>query len=325
MNTSSVLLPASRLLGLAACSLAAALPSARATLLVYEGVNGYTTGSLAAQKPNDSTVGLDKTKGYYDGASPSRAGGYTVQSTGLTFGPLETSGGALSFNGGTNVIGPDLDLGSIAFTGTLWSSYLVTLSARGTAAADGVVIRIGDTPADSTGNHFSSWADSRQSSTAVAVGYSKGNTAVNGTGSLALGTTYIIISEFTRVGESVSTGTPGVATSWALTESQFAAFLADGGDEAALARASVTATAMHSTGANGTQAFSSSQSIGIITVNDSGVLDELRYGSTLADVIPIPEPATAALLAGLGCGVFLLLRRSRRHGPGLPARGSPGR
>jgi len=286
----------------------------RATLLVYEGFNGYTTGTLAGQTPNANTAGLDTTVGYYDGGG-TRTAGYTIQATGLSLGSLQTSGGALAFTSGTNVIGPDIEIGATAFTGTLWSSYLVNLaSPKGGNTGDGAVVRIGTSPADSANGHFNSWADSRTSGTAstnVGIGYgSTTPTATNGTAPLAVSTTYIIISSFTNVGASLSSGTSGVAKLWALNASQFASFLAAGGDEAALAGTSVTATATQ-TVTTGTFTFSSSNAIGLVTVGDIGVIDELRFGSSLADVTPIPEPATTALLLGIGCGVLITRRRIR--------------
>jgi hypothetical protein len=280
------------------------VPVSHATLLVYEGFNGYTAGSLKDQKPNDFTVGLDKSVGYYDGAAISRAANYTLEATSLTFEGLQTSGGALKFVTGTNVIGADL---AVTHQGTLWSSYLVNLSFKsGANAGDGATIRIGTTPSDSsTANHFNSWADSRAGSTAVAVGYN--STGTNGTGSLALNTTYVIINRFTNVGGASG----GTATLWALTETQFDSLIKNpnGINESTLAGTSVTATASHT--ATGNFLFSSSQAFGIVTVNDAGVYDELRFASTLAEVIPttVPEPATTALIAGIGCGLLLTLRR----------------
>lgn len=290
----------------------AGLTSARANLLIYEGFTGYTSGQLAGQNPNDYTVGLNKTVAYYDGNSPSRAGGFTL-TTGLTFGSLQTSGGALAFNASTNVIGTSLNLGT-SFSGTLWSSYLVNFSTQGNDAANGALIRIGGTPQDSTGSRFTSWADSRASSKNVAVGYASGGTGINGNAALVPGTTYIIISRFTNVGATLSSSSPGVATLWALTEAQFANFLAAGGDEAALTLTSVTATASHSV-SSGT--YSLSGALSLVTVNDTGVFDEIRFGSSLADVTPVPEPGSSALFAGLG-GLLLCffyrrgLRRRRR-------------
>lgn len=296
---------------------AALLAPAHATLLVYEGFAGYTAGQLVGQNPNANTIGLNTSVGYYDdGVSTTRTLNYTLQTTGLTFGSLATGGGALAFSAGTNVIGADISIGATAFTGTLWTSYLVNLSARGTAANDGAVIRIGDKPSDSSGGHFNSWADARPAVASTNVAVSNGTTAptTNGTAALSLNTTYIIINSFTAVGSPLSAGTPGVAKLWALTESQYSAFLSAGGDEAALNAASVTATATN-TVTSGTFTFSSNDSFALVTVNDAGTYDELRFGSSLADVTPaaVPEPAATAAIMGLGCSLVLLRRRELRR------------
>lgn len=311
--------PPLRALGLVASLIAlSAAPAARASLLVYEGFNGYTTGVLEGQLPNaGSTIGLDTSVAYYDGTAPSRAAGYTIQSTGLTLGSLQTSGGALAFtNATTNVIGADLAIGATAFTGTLWSSYLVNLSLRGGASNDGAAVRIGTTPSDSNGGHFNSWADSRPTTASTTVSVSYGATPLsttNGTAALTLNTTYIIINSYTRVGQSLSAGTPGVAKLWALNQSQYAAFLAAGGTETALDSISVTATATSSL-TSGSLSFSSNDAFGLVTVNDSGVYDELRFGASLADVTPtaIPEPAALAAWLGAVGGLSALTLRRRR-------------
>jgi hypothetical protein len=293
---------------------------AHADLLVYEGFTGYTSGKLEGQTPNANTTGLNTSVGYYDdGVSTTRTVNYTLLSTGLTFGSLATNGGALQFTAGTNVIGADISIGATPFTGTLWSSYLVKFTATpGGLSSDGSTIRIGDKPSDSPGGHFNSWADSRPAvtaSTMVSVGYSSASpNAANGTASLALNTTYIIINSFTRVGQTLGTGSSqGVAKLWALTENQFVAFREAGGDETtlnALAGSSVTATATSSL-TSGTLSFSSTDSFGIVTVNNTGVYDELRFGSTLADVTPIPEPATMAMITGLSAMLAFAARRRR--------------
>lgn len=284
----------------------------RATLLVYEGFNGYTAGQLAAQAPNTNTVGLNQSVGYYDDAATSRAAGFTL-TTGLSFGSLTTNGGAMAYTSGTNVIGADIALGSSPFTGTLWTSYLVKISTQGSGAGDGSLFRVGDSPADTADIRYTSWADSRTSSTAVATSYSTA-TGANGTASLTLNTTYIIIASFTRVGSSLSSGSPGVASLWALNETQFANFIANGGTEAALLGTSVTATATHST-TSGTLTFVTGDATSFVTVAGTGVFDELRIGSTLADVTPtaVPEPAATAAIMSIGCGLFFLRRRETRR------------
>lgn len=289
-------------------ALAGFAPSARAVLYVYEGFNGYTTGALAGQTPNGNTVGLDTAVNYYDDGG-NRTSGFSIQSTGLALGSLQTGGGALAFSSGTFVIGADIS--QTAITGTLWSSYLVNFSTTSATSGNGALVRIGSTPADSgTNTRFTSWADSRNSSANIGVAYSGAN-GTDGTAGLATGTTYILIGKFTNVGTSLSVGTPGTATLWALTTAQFNAFIAAGGTEAALQPASVTATATQTT-TTGTFTFNSNSAFGIVAVGTSGVIDELRYGSTLADVTPVPEPAMAPALAGLSALLAVILRRRRR-------------
>lgn len=293
--------------------------SGKSDLLVYEGFAGYTGTALAGQTPNASTVGLDSAVVYYDGGG-TRTAGYTLQASGLSFAGLQTGGGALAFATGTNVMGADIATSS--FTGTLWSSYLVRIATQGGAAGDGVVLRVGSSPADSTNAHLQSWADVRTSSTAsknVSVSHNVGTlSAGNGSGALATNTTYIIISSFTNVGVALSGGTAGVAKLWAMTESQFSAFLLAGGTENELNSASVTATATQTSTSGTAATFNSASAFGLVTVNATGVFDEIRFGSALADVIPssIPEPAGAAAIAGLLGGALAVSSRRGIRAPG---------
>ena len=284
---------------------AALLAPAHAALLVYEGFNGYANGVLEGKTPNANTVGLDSTIGYYDGAATSRAANYTIQAAGLSLGSLQISGGSLQFTAtSANVIGADLDIGGTPFTGTLWSSYLVNLTTKGgTTVGDGAVIRIGNTPSDSNPtNHFNSWADSRSSSANVAVGY--GSTGTNSTTTgLTTGTTYIIINRFTNVGGAAG----GTASLWVLDAAQFTTFLGTDRSETSLGTAAATNTL------TGSFIFSSTQAFGIVTVNDAGTYDEIRFGSSLSDVTPtaIPEPGVTAAIFGLVAVALVGFRRLR--------------
>lgn len=284
-------------------------PSARATLLIYEGFN-YTAGSnLGAITPNGSTVGLDQTAAY----AGTGVANYAVQASSLSFGSLQTTGGSVSFTTATSVASGKLALAS-AYSGTLWSSYLVSLSFQGTAlGTDGAVMRISDNAAN-TGERFLSFADSRSSSTAVAVGYDATPTSTGST--LTLSTTYIIISKFTNVGTGLTGTTTGQSSIWALTEAQFGNFISGGATEAYLNSATVagTATGVTARGSDatltsGTYSLTTGNFAALVSVNDSGSFDELRYGTTLADVTPIPEPATAAVAGGLAALLAVLLRR----------------
>ena len=294
-------------------------PVAHAALLVYEGFDYALNARLDTLAPNSSTIGLNTGVTYYDAPSSVRTVAFTVQN-GLSFARLQTTGGALAFGTGTNVIGADIS--ATNFTGTLWSSYLVRLAAssNGSGSGNGVAIRVGDTPADSSDSSFTSWADSRSGTLQkLAVGHGAGATSVDGNNALAPDTTYIIINRFTRVGQAISVSTPGVATSWALTEAQYALFLDQSNGEAWLDSASglssVTSTAMHTNSTSSTRTFSSSRSTSIVTVGMAGTYDELRFGSTLADVTPtaVPEPASTSVIMGIGCGFLILCCRTSRR------------
>jgi uncharacterized protein (TIGR03382 family) len=137
-----------------------------------------------------------------------------------------------------------------------------------------------------------------------------------------LSTTYIIIAKFTNAGTALnSTTTTGQSSLWALTEAQFGNFIVGGGTEAYLNAATVTGTATGVTARGndatlitGSYSLASGNFAALVSVNDTGSFDELRFGTTLADVTPIPEPATAAAAAG-GFAALLAVLRRRRQAP----------
>jgi hypothetical protein len=278
-------------------------------LLVYEGFNGYS-GSMSTVTPNAFTVGLN-TSVAYGGATVAN---YTV-SSGLTFGSnFATSGGSISVTGATAVAAATLAIGGTPYTGTLYNSYLVQITNRSTAAAgDGSAARVASAT-DQTGERFVAYADSRNSSTQVAVGYDGGaanSTAAGNSLVTSPTTTYLIIARFTGVG---STGTSQTASIFAMTQAQYENFLGLGGTEAVLDGLSVVAGGLTGLTAKGTdtgsvtEGFATGNFVHFVSVANTAKFDELRYGSTLADVIPVPEPGAGAL--GI-LGAALLMRRRR--------------
>jgi len=286
---------------------------ARAAVVVYEPF-AYGTGStLNTISPNASTVGLNQAV-VYSGAG---ADGYTVQAASLSLGSLATQGGSVAFVGGTKVASGTLALQNSPYTGTLYTSHLVNLSARGGGAADGAQVRVANNDT-SGGDRFNLQADSRASSTNVAVNYNGSTSGVTNSGnSLVLDTTYLLIGRFTNVGNELTVGNPGVATVYALTAAQFESFKAGGGDDAYLDAATVgtgasdlTARVSDAALVTGTFNFNTGNFYALVAVNDTGAFDEVRYGSTVADVTPVPEPGLTLLaLAGLP-----LLARRRAAG-----------
>ncbi|MBX3743310.1 MAG: PEP-CTERM sorting domain-containing protein [Akkermansiaceae bacterium] len=287
-----------------------------AALLIHEGFNGYTAGSgfAAGTTPNANTTGLDTSTNF----GGSGHANLTYSESGLTFGNLATSGGSMRFGTTTSVLSARSSLTS-SFTGTLYSSFLINFSAKGTSASHGFVTRISDNINDDTGSRLNSFADSRSGSSlnaGIAYGSAYGSPTLNASTGLITDTTYIVISSFTNIGGNLATSN-GTGTLYALTLSQFAAMTASSnwegylndtpvGTEADQISVRVSRNATTGTPTLGADADDFFQ---VVTSGNSGAFDELRYGSTLEAVVPlIPEPSSA-LLASLGAFGFLHRRR----------------
>ena len=285
--------------------LALTLPSP-AALLLYEGFTGYTAGNnLSTLAANANTTGIAMTGGatYGNDSGNNSPTGLLITNSGISFGSLVTSGGAITFSAATNVA--SIGITSTTSGTTLWGSYLARLNSTSNTSAQGVDIRLNSsTTSSSTAAFFRSDADSRGTSgTGPAVSYD------NGMGSAAAGlntaTNYILISKFAGLGGT----TGGTATIWALNSDQFEAFVTAGRTEDFLANSgNVTATATSSQ-SGGVARVWNGMFFEIVTGGTTGTLDEFRYGETLLEVTPVPEPASLSLL---GAGSLLFLRRRRK-------------
>lgn len=286
---------------------ASLLSQSQASLLVYEGFVGYS-GNLGSATPNSNTIGLNQSVAY-TGAGVAN---YTVNASSLSFGSnFLTNGGSVTTTSGTSVAAATMALGS-SYVGTLYGSYLVQLTSKGSAAGDGALARIANTAAN-VGERFESFADSRSSSTNIGAAYD--STAAVGSTGLATGTTYLMLSCFTNVGSALSGGAgSGIATVYALTLAQYESFLAAGATQSYLDSAAVGTGSSEITGrvsdtvTSGTYSFSTGNFAQFVSVADVAQFDEMRYGTTLADVIPVPEPSTF-VLAAAGLGALYVLRR----------------
>ena len=286
---------------------ASAATSSHAALLVYEGFAGYSTGELNGQTASLSSQGLS---GAWDGSAYTTR--HQVTSTGLNFAGLATSGGALTIGNSTRLSGIAMSHAGVAPGGTLYSSYLVQRSVAATTES-GILTRIHDSSATATGGYFSAFADGRAGAIA-AVGYDTSFNPANsspGSSPVSAGETFIVISSFTNVGNSSA----GNASLYVLSQPQYTNLLTLGlGSLSSLTVGMGADQAWVSASHNGVTfggTFDSSDYLQLLSLQEGGIIDEVRYGTALADVLPVPEPS-GMLLAGVAMA-GALVRRTRKN------------
>ncbi|HVJ46237.1 MAG TPA: hypothetical protein VM511_07625, partial [Luteolibacter sp.] len=272
--------------------------SSQAILLVQESFSGYNN---AANLGGQAGLGTGFTGNWESISNATYDALHRTGASGLTFNGIASSGGALPFaSAQTRLTGVALNLSSVPSAGsTLYSSYLVNLTTLG-GADSGVGIRISSVSATSTTVHGGTFADSRANDT-VGIAYDGTfNPAVTATGTtpLATGQTYLIVSSYTNINNGATSGT---ATLYAFNQAQYASFLGSGNTFADyVAAASIGQGANQIWGSSSqTAAFDNtmdnSDYFQILTRTTTGTIDEIRYGTSFADVLPIPEPSLALL------------------------------
>jgi len=283
-------------------------PLSQGALLVYEGFTGYGTGELNGQASSTASIGLS---GNWDGSSYTNR--HQMTASGLTFSGLATGGGALTTGNDVRLSGIAMDHAGVATGGTLYSSYLVSLSGA-TNSGSGLLTRVNGTSTTQASGYFNAFADGR-ASTQPAVSYDTTFDPANhtaGSSVIPTGQTFIIISSFTNVGSSSG----GTASLYVLSQAQFlnlrtiglenlATLTAGQGTTEAWATASASSTTF-----NGS--FDSADFLHILSLSSSSTIDEIRYGTTLEAVLPVPEPS-ALVLTGLAFTGFAIRRKRSRH------------
>lgn len=316
------------------------LTSANADLLVYEGFNyGGTSMDIDGVSVGGGAVGLS---GSYSTSTGTSGNGNvqtsTYNTTSLNFSNILTNGGSLYQSVSPTILQTKEFVYShasfnTAATGTVFQSMLARVDANALVNAT-----LGNDPSNSglsdlrvqdtsniTGNgsgYMSAQVKrSNQNDQRVGAAYSASGGFISGSSSINIGQTYLFISRYTNVGMVDG----GDANMWVFDETSYNTWQANGGLEGDL-----DTYALISTGnSNGsTITLSASQSLRIATgefsvdfnsgannYDNTGEIstayDEIRFGTTLGDVISVvPEPSHYAMIAGsLMLGLAMLRRR----------------
>ncbi|WAC21502.1 PEP-CTERM sorting domain-containing protein [Luteolibacter sp. SL250] len=283
-------------------------PFSQGALLVYEGFTGYNAGELNGQAASTQSIGLN---GSWDGSSYGNR--HQLTASGLTFSGLATSGGALTTGNDVRLSGIAMNHAGVAAGDTLYSSYLVSFSSA-TNSGSGLLTRINGTSATQASGYFNSFADSRSSNYAAVSYDSTLFNAANHTAestAIPAGQTFIVISSFTNVGNAAG----GTGSLYVLSQAQFLNLRTIGLSNLASLTVGQGATEAWAT-ASATSAFNGSfdnaDFLHILSLSSSGTIDELRYGTTLEAVLPVPEASTLAL-SGLAFAGLAIRRKRSRH------------
>lgn len=254
--------------------------------------------------------------GFGSGWTITTAGSSTATvAAGLGFSDFAASGNALTINiaqtgfGGLITVSRDVgDSSAPAIGGELWASYLYRNNSGGTGGDDS---RMQFTEPNGSNARF--LLTSRDDAAELNGGVGVDNSDEGGTSNRSLqdGSIFLLIAKFTNFGAG-SAATPQNGRFWALRPSDYDLIKSGGITEAELdtnfySRGNdnpVTSPISYSTA----NLFGISGTIGVASGAYNYTVDELRYGTLLTDVVPIPEPSSLCLL---GLGGALLARQRR--------------
>ncbi|WFB35958.1 PEP-CTERM sorting domain-containing protein [Kiritimatiellota bacterium B12222] len=282
--------------------------SVYADLLVYESFN--YTGSVA---DNAIMNGVESNATGVSGSYSRGGSDFKYSTTGLSFSPnfSTPSGGSVYLNISNSQYGIlKVGLDAETVSGDLYHSFLFRSSLlTATGNNNGTFSRI-------AGDKLSVSPKSKVAE-GIGIGYNGSANETADNDLLLENTTYLMLSKFTHVGSTLSAGTPGTATVWALTASEYDNWLsAGGGLEANLSTYTDRWTTQTLTEGTFNVTDSSILELASTTTGlGSGSLyvtyDELRFGTTLSDVVLIPEPSSLLLLSLAGAVALVATRRKQ--------------
>lgn len=273
----------------AAAACLALSTTSHATLIAYDGFEGYT--SNAALQGNSGGSGW--------------ATNWSSASTVLTVSPLTPityTGGAITLSGGTraaqvSTLGTTDNVASRSFTsqtGTVYFSFLFRIE-TGAGADDFIQFSLNnDTDIANSGSIGDLSNVSGANTFSARIGALSGGTSVQSTTSAVGATTFLLVGKISKTTEGNYNKMSLFVNPTTLTEPGVvsASQTADAGFTA-LSYFTVRVSNLEST--------------------DQYRFDELRIGTTWADVVtaPIPEPSAWATLTGMAALSTVLLRRRR--------------
>jgi hypothetical protein len=277
---------------------------AQGELLVYESFNYGLSDDASIHNTTITATGL--TGNYSVNNSGSSVSNY--RTSGLSFGSnfFSASGGSLNqraISGGVTFSGATVNTSAVS--GDLWGSYLFNYDeSTGQDNTTGQVRLNTGATVGSTSDWFNVASDISGISQRPQISYD-GSTTSSQSFSYTPNTTYLLVSKFTNVGATLFAGNPGEASLWILSQTNYEDWTAAGGLEADLSTYANGSAATSVT--SGTYTFSDSLQYafynGYGSARSSLFIDEIRYGTSLGDIVAIPEPSTFMMLTG---GMFLL-------------------
>ena len=280
-------------MGTITCIMALLAGSAGAALLVEETFD-YGVGS-ASSTWNGGT-GFSSTAW-----SPGTTG--TTLDNGLTLGGMQVAGGSAhiqytattSFSAGT--LGRSLNTSSVT-SGDLWMAYLYQFDTVRSTIADDEWLEIRP--------NLNIRTAIDEGTSAVELRYGTDYSASVADPNVKNGTTLLIVAKFADMGSATGADAKG----WAMTASEYDDMLVNGGVSEANLDSYAGIQLSNSFAADVTMAGNVTLSILPIGRNStpSFYVDELRLGTTVTDVVAIPEPATLGLVCLVGGGLAMLRR-----------------